>query len=108
MNQLDLQGRHAVVTGGASGLGLAIAERLKSSGANVTIWDLDEAAGRAAAQALSGNSVVADVSDLTSVTNAMQATTKLVPAIDILINNAGISGPNEKLWEYPVDGWHRV
>ncbi len=108
MNQLDLQGRHAVVTGGASGLGLAIAQRLKSSGASVTIWDLDEAAGRAAAQALSGNSVVADVSDLASVTSAMQATTKLVPSIDILINNAGISGPNEKLWEYPVDGWHRV
>jgi 2-dehydro-3-deoxy-L-rhamnonate dehydrogenase (NAD+) len=108
MNQLDLQGRHAVVTGGASGLGLAIAERLKSSGASVTIWDIDEATGRAAAAALSGNSVVADVSDLASVTAALHATLKVAPGIDILINNAGISGPNEKLWEYPVDGWHRV
>ena len=94
MNQLDLQGRHAVVTGGASGLGFAIAERLKSSGARVTIWDMDETAGRAAAQALSGKSVVADVSDLAAVTSAVHATMKLVPAIDILINNAGISGPN--------------
>jgi 3-oxoacyl-[acyl-carrier protein] reductase len=51
---------------------------------------------------------VADVSDLASVTSAVHATLKVVPAIDILINNAGISGPNEKLWEYPVDGWHRV
>jgi 2-dehydro-3-deoxy-L-rhamnonate dehydrogenase (NAD+) len=108
MNQLDLQGRHAVVTGGASGLGLAIAERLKSSGASVTIWDLDETSGRAAAAALAGSSVVADVGDLASVTSAVHATLKVVPAIDILINNAGISGPNEKLWEYPVDGWHRV
>jgi 2-dehydro-3-deoxy-L-rhamnonate dehydrogenase (NAD+) len=108
MNQLDLRGRHAVVTGGASGLGLAIAERLKSSGATVTVWDLDATTGRAAAEALSGNAVVADVSDLASVTSAVQATLKVVPAIDILINNAGISGPNEKLWEYPVDGWHRV
>jgi 3-oxoacyl-[acyl-carrier protein] reductase len=108
MNQLDLQGRHAVVTGGASGLGLAIAERLKASGASVTIWDLDETAGRAAAAGLSCNSVVADVSDLTSVTRALNETLKAVPAIDILINNAGITGPNEKLWEYPVDGWNRV
>jgi len=108
MNQLDLQGRHAVVTGGASGLGLAIAERLKASGAAVTVWDLDETAGRAAAAALSGNSVMADVSDLASVASAVAATLKAAPAIDILINNAGISGPNDKLWEYPVEEWHRV
>jgi len=108
MNQLALQGRHAVVTGGASGLGLAIAERLKASGAAVTVWDLDETAGRAAAAALSGNSVMADVSDLASVASAVAATLKAAPAIDILINNAGISGPNDKLWEYPVEEWHRV
>jgi 3-oxoacyl-[acyl-carrier protein] reductase len=108
MNQLDLKGRHAVVTGGASGLGLAIAERLMASGAGVTIWDRDESAGRAAAGKLSGHAIVADVSDLASVTRATEATLALVPAIDILINNAGITGPNVKLWDYPADAWREV
>ncbi len=108
MNQFDLKGRHAVVTGGASGLGLAIAERLAASGATVTIWDVDENGARAAAGKLAGHSVVADVSDLASVTRAVESTLKLVPAIDILINNAGITGPNDKLWDYPADAWRRV
>jgi 3-oxoacyl-[acyl-carrier protein] reductase len=108
MNQLDLKGRHAVVTGGASGLGYAIAERLVASGASVTIWDRDESAGRTAAGKLSGHAIVADVSDLASVTRATEATRALVPAIDILINNAGITGPNVKLWDYPADAWREV
>jgi 2-dehydro-3-deoxy-L-rhamnonate dehydrogenase (NAD+) len=108
MNQLDLKGRHAVVTGGASGLGLAIAERLTASGATVVIWDRDETAARAAATALPGHCVMTDVSDLAPVTEAMNATLKLVPAVDILINNAGITGPNVKLWDYPADAWEEV
>jgi 3-oxoacyl-[acyl-carrier protein] reductase len=97
-----------VVTGGASGLGYAIAERLVASGASVTIWDRDESAGRTAAGKLSGHAIVADVSDLASVTRATEATRALVPAIDILINNAGITGPNVKLWDYPADAWREV
>jgi 3-oxoacyl-[acyl-carrier protein] reductase len=108
MNKLDLNGRNAVVTGGGSGIGLAIAERLTASGAKVTLWDRDERAGRAAATKLSGHSVVVDVSDLAAVTGAVEATLKLVPAIDILINNAGITGPNVKLWEYPAQAWAEV
>ena len=108
MNQLDLKGRHAVVTGGASGLGLAIAERLTTSGATVVIWDRDETTARAAAAKLSGHCVTADVSDLAPVTEAMNATLKLVPAVDVLINNAGITGPNVKLWDYPADAWSEV
>jgi NAD(P)-dependent dehydrogenase (short-subunit alcohol dehydrogenase family) len=108
MNQLDLKGRHAVVTGGASGLGFAIAERLTASGATVIIWDLDEKACLAAAARLSGYCGIIDVSDLAAVTNAVQTTLKLVPAIDILINNAGITGPNVKLWDYPADAWNQV
>ena len=108
MNHLDLNGRHAVVTGGASGIGFAIAQRLAGSGATVAIWDLDEAAGRMAAAALSGSSVAVDVGDAASVASAVQATLQAVPAIDILINNAGITGPNDKLWDYPVEAWKDV
>jgi len=74
LNHLDLNGRHAVVTGGASGIGFAIAQRLAGSGATVAIWDLDEAAGRMAAAALSGSSVAVDVGDDASVASAVQAT----------------------------------
>jgi len=108
MNQLDLKGRHAVVTGGATGLGLAIAERLVASAARVAIWDVDETAARAAAAKLPGHAVAADVSNLTSIERATEATLKLVPAIDVLINNAGITGPNAPLWDYPSDAWERV
>jgi len=108
LNQLDLKGRHAVVTGGASGIGLAIAQRLAGSGATVAIWDRDETAGRAAAAALSGSCAVVDVGDAASVASAVQATLRAAPAIDILINNAGITGPNDKLWDYPVEAWKDV
>src|SRR5215831_16302413 len=108
MNQFDLTGRHAVVTGGASGIGLAIAQRLTASGAKTVIWDMDEKAGRAAAKELSGSSVGADVTQWDSIAHAVQETLKVAPAIDILINNAGITGPNVKLWDYPLDAWRQV
>ncbi len=108
MNRLDLDGRNAVVTGGASGLGLAIAERLAASGAKIVIWDIDGAAAQAAGKKLGGSAVVADVSDPASVTLAVKGTLGVVPAIDVLVNNAGITGPNARLWEYPVEGWQKV
>src|SRR5262249_38214449 len=108
MNQYDLRGRQAVVTGGASGLGYAIAERLSASGAKVVIWDRDEKAGRSAAAALAGHFVLVDVSDLAAVTRAVPATLGDVAAIDILVNNAGITGPNVKLWDYPAEAWKEV
>src|SRR5215471_11668654 len=92
MNQYDLRGRQAVVTGGASGLGYAIAERLSASGAKVVIWDRDEKAGRSAAAALAGHFVLVDVSDLAAVTRAVPATLGDVAAIDILVNNASVAG----------------
>jgi len=108
MNQLDLNGRNAVVTGGASGLGFAIAERLAQSGAKVVIWDINDEAARAAARKLGGFAIAADVGDLASVTHAVGKTLGLVPAIDVLINNAGITGPNVKLWDYPAQDWRQV
>jgi 2-dehydro-3-deoxy-L-rhamnonate dehydrogenase (NAD+) len=108
MNRLDLNGRNAVVTGGASGLGFAIAERLARSGAKVVIWDIDDEAARAAAKKLGGFAIAADVGDLAAVTHAVGKTLGLVPAIDVLVNNAGITGPNVKLWEYPAQDWRQV
>ena len=108
MNQIDLNGRHAVVTGGASGIGLAIAQRLVASGAAVTIWDRDEAAARAAASDLSGDAIAVDVTDAAAVARAVAQTRTSARPIDVLVNNAGITGPNEKLWDYPVDAWNSV
>jgi 2-dehydro-3-deoxy-L-rhamnonate dehydrogenase (NAD+) len=108
MNQLDLRGRNAVVTGGASGLGFAIGQRFVASGANVVIWDTNGEAANAAAKTLGGLAVAADVSDADSVTQAVRSTLAVRPSIDILINNAGITGPNMTTWDYPLADWNRV
>jgi len=107
MNQLDMQGRHAVITGGAAGLGLAIAQRMLASGARVTLWDRDRAALDAACALLGPNSraVVVDVSRHDSVVQALAQTTKPVHA---LVNSAGITGPNTTVWNYPVADWEQV
>ena len=108
MNQLDFNGRHAVVTGGATGLGFAIAQRLVASGGRVTVWDRDEATGQRAAQELGGAFVAVDVASEHSVRAAVQATLAREPRIDALVNSAGITGPNTKVWDYPVDAWRQV
>ena len=110
MNQLDFNGRHAVVTGGATGLGFAIAQRLIQSGGSVTLWDLDEAAAQKAAAALGplASSVTVDVSQHASVRAAVAATLQIAPTVDALVNSAGVAGPNVKLWDYPVDEWRQV
>jgi 3-oxoacyl-[acyl-carrier protein] reductase len=110
MNQLDFKGRHAVVTGGATGLGYAIAQRLIASGGTVTLWDRDAAAARRAAEALGSRTkaVEVDVADHASVQAAVQATLEAAPKIDALVNSAGITGPNTKVWDYPVDAWRQV
>jgi len=110
MNQLDFQGRHAVVTGGAAGLGYAIAQRLIASGGSVSIWDRDLAQGRQAAERLGASAtfVQVDVTDETSVREARESTLRRAQRIDALVNSAGITGPNTKVWEYPVDAWKQV
>jgi len=112
MNDIDLKGQHAIVTGGAQGIGRAVAERLLDSGAAVAIWDRDEAALAAAEKALSARgqvtAVEADVTKLGSVEAAVEETNARLGGIDILVNNAGISGPNAPTWEYPPEAWDEV
>ncbi|MGJ7525679.1 SDR family NAD(P)-dependent oxidoreductase [Variovorax sp. GB1P17] len=110
MNQLDFAGRHAVVTGGATGLGFGIAQRLVDSGGSVTLWDRDEAAANQAAQSLGDRAFAlkVDVSQQPSVAKAVAATLAHASRIDALVNSAGITGPNVKLWDYPVDDWRQV
>ena len=110
MNQLDFKGRHAVVTGGATGLGYAIAARLIASGGTVTLWDRDAATMQQATAQLgeAARAVQVDVSQHASVQQAVQATRIGSPRIDALVNSAGIAGPNARTWEYPVDAWQQV
>lgn len=110
MNQLDFAGRHAVVTGGATGLGYGIAQRLLASGGSVTIWDRDGEAATKAAWALGAKAfaLTVDVTQQPSVAKAVAATLAQARRIDALINSAGITGPNTKLWDYPVDAWRQV
>jgi 2-dehydro-3-deoxy-L-rhamnonate dehydrogenase (NAD+) len=112
MNKIDLSGRRAIVTGGAQGIGFSIAQRLLSSGAAVTLWDRDGEMLGSAVKQLDGQgpveAITADVADVESVNTAAASTVKKFGRIDILVANAGISGPNMKSWEYPVDAWKQV
>ncbi len=112
MNGIDLKNRHAVVTGGAQGIGLAIARRLLHSGASVSLWDMDATLVATTAAELSSLGIVhtevVDVTDAREVELAAAATVALTGKIDILIANAGIAGPNINTWDYPVDAWKQV
>ena len=112
MNKIDLKNKTAVVTGGAKGIGLAITKLFLECGASVSLWDKDEKLVNEIANQLSlqGNAeaIVTDVSNLASVENAVIQTQKSMGRIDILICNAGISGPNEKLWDYPPEAWQKI
>ncbi|MBV8700346.1 MAG: SDR family oxidoreductase [Bradyrhizobium sp.] len=110
MNKIDLNGRCAVVTGGAQGFGRAIAERFAASGAKVAIWDFDQPLAEKTAKEI-GSAVTAfkvDVSDLADVEKARDATIEAVGKVDILVNNAGVAGVNKTVWETDLEEWRKV
>jgi 3-oxoacyl-[acyl-carrier protein] reductase len=112
MHQFDLAGRHAVITGGAQGIGRAIAERMLRSGAAVWLWDQDAAlaAEAVAAMATLGRvtAITVDVADPLAVGEATARTLAQAGQVDILVANAGIAGPNHPTWEYPVETWAQI
>jgi len=112
VNQIDLNGRHAVVTGGAQGIGLSVAARLLQSGASVAIWDHDRATLEIALRELENTGPVTgevvDISDALAVDRAVESTIGQHHSVDILVANAGIAGSNHTTWEYPVEEWRRV
>jgi 2-dehydro-3-deoxy-L-rhamnonate dehydrogenase (NAD+) len=112
MNQIDLKGRVAVITGGAQGIGYAVAERMLQSGAGVVLWDIDAARLAEAETALAKlGQVSASIVELcvdADVAAATQAAVDVHGRIDILVNNAGITGGNAPTWELAPEVWRRV
>lgn len=110
MNQIDLNKRAAIVTGGAQGIGLAIVKRMLASGASVRIWDRDQKLLQQTLSALSGpvSGDAVDVADEKSVAQGTAAAIAALGKIDILVNNAGIAGANAPTVSYPVEEWERV
>ena len=112
MNTIDLKQRNAIVTGGAQGIGRAIAERLLDSGATVVLWDRDSDLVAETARTLAGRGevtdAVVDVTDADGVASAFAAAVERHGRVDIMVNNAGIAGPTMPSWEYPLEEWRAV
>ena len=110
MNRLDFNDRCAVVTGGAAGIGLAVAQRLVQSGARVALWDRDAPALAHARDALGAAATThaVDIASAEAVERAAAATLASLGRVDALVCSAGITGPNVPVWEYPPQEWQRV
>jgi 3-oxoacyl-[acyl-carrier protein] reductase len=110
-NSYDFSGRHAVVTGGAAGIGLAIAQRLVQGGASVSLWDRDTAMldkARASFKAGTVHTVAVDISNEDAVNAAAAQSQRDGGIVDILVTSAGITGPNKTVCDYPVADWDQV
>ena len=112
MNQLDLKGRVAIVTGGAQGIGYSTAQRMLASGASLLLWDMDAARLAQAVTELSAlgpvSGTVVELTDEAAVAGATSAALALHGRIDILVNNAGITGGNGPTWTLDPAVWRRV
>ena len=111
MINFDLNNRVAIVTGGAQGFGLAITERFIKSGAKVVIWDIDENEAKKALSKINSENCSnqkVDVTNFQDIQDNIKKVEKEFGKIDIFINNAGMTGMNAKVWDYPVDEWKKV
>jgi len=109
MNNFDLKNKIAIVTGGAQGFGLDIAKKFINSGAEVRIWDNDENELNKVIKKENNENLKYDVVDVTDFVSVNKTVKNLKNSkIDILINNAGITGPTAELWNYSVDDWNKV
>ena len=110
MHQFDLKNRTAIITGGAQGLGLDMAKRFLKSGAKVAIWDIDEDKLKKAIKEIGNPNLLYNVVDVSNYDNVKETFTEIEKSlnIDILINNAGITGSTSSLWDYDVDEWNKI
>jgi 3-oxoacyl-[acyl-carrier protein] reductase len=112
MNSYDFAGRVAIITGGAQGIGLAVAKRILASGGAVSIWDRDRSLLDKTIEELNDidhvQGLAVDIADLAAVEKATAATRTQFGKIDVLINNAAIVGPNASTWEYPPEAFRDV
>ena len=111
MNHLDLKNKVAIITGGAQGFGLAISKRIIESGGKVVIWDIDENAVETALKEINSNDLSfkkVDVTNFEAIEKALLETENELGKIDLFVNNAGITGMNAKVWDYPLDEWKKV
>ena len=108
MNQIDLNNKTAVITGGAQGFGYSMVERFSQSGAKVVIWDKDQELIDSLELPDNVSAVQTDITSYDNVEKSVQQTLDKNKTIDILVNNAGIAGPSFKTWEYPIDQWQNV
>ena len=110
MHQFDLKNRTAIITGGAQGLGLDMAKRFLKSGAKVAIWDIDEDELKKAIKEIGNPNLLYNVVDVSNYDNVKETFTEIEKSlnIDILINNAGITGSTSSLWDYDVDEWNKI
>ena len=106
----DFKNRTAVITGGAQGFGLDIAQRFLDSGAKVTIWDIDQKLIDEAMNSVNNPNLNSDIVDVSNYQEVEKAVSKILKEnkIDILINNAGITGPTMPLWEYDIEMWNKI
>jgi len=111
MNKYNFSERVAIVTGGAQGFGLAITKKIIQSGGKVVIWDIDNDAIEKAKKEINSDNFsvqLVDVTNFRAIETAVKELENKFGKIDIFVNNAGITGMNAKVWEYPLDEWKKV
>jgi len=108
MNSYDFDDQVAVITGGAQGIGYAVAKRMIENGAEVVIWDFDTDLAQASASELGATALHCDVSDWDSVQAAAQQAESEFGRIDVLVNSAGVAGANAVVEEYPIEEWNKI